>query len=154
MHLSHLGPASCIFHILNSSMFTVGSNWPNGPESSVTLPGYPQESGIHIWRVGITDDCDPCLLVWQEILHFSQHVKQSKYIKCKIFINIKTKYTIQCKLDKYSLFTTKTYESFFLLTKSNPLQLYSRSDKQIKGIRSDRESAWRTLYRRLYRGCT
>ena len=29
--------------------------------------------------------------------------------------------------------------------KSNPLKLYSRSDKQIQGIRSDRQSAWRTM---------
>ena len=30
-------------------------------------------------------------------------------------------------------------------SKSNPLWLYSGCDKQIQGIRSDRQSAWRTM---------
>ena len=31
------------------------------------------------------------------------------------------------------------------MKRSNPLPLYSRSDKEIQGIRSDRQSAWRTM---------
>ena len=34
--------------------------------------------------------------------------------------------------------------------KSNPIWLYSGSDKQIQGIRSDRQSAWRTMDRDLW----
>ena len=40
MHLSHLGPASCIFHTLNSSMLTVGSDCgPMGQRAQVLFLG-------------------------------------------------------------------------------------------------------------------
>ena len=47
--------------------------------------------------------------------------------------------TIRLKAYKH-----KTIQVWFL---SNPLQLYSGSDKQIQGIRSDRQSAWITMNR-------
>ena len=74
MHLSSLGPYSCVFHFLSSSVLTVGSGcnlmaarWAG----IVLLPVCPQGSEIHFWRAGIPEDWCPCWLIWQEVLHFS-----------------------------------------------------------------------------------
>ena len=39
----------------------------------------------------------------------------------------------------------ENHEVIQVWLKSNPLQLYSESAKQIQGIRSDQQSAWRTM---------
>ena len=38
--------------------------------ADIFLPGCPLGSEVHIRWAGITDDGDPDLLIWQEILHF------------------------------------------------------------------------------------
>ena len=43
----------------------------------------------------------------------------------------------------------KTTNTIQVWPKSNPLWLYNGSDKQIRGIRSDRQSVWRTMDRDL-----
>ena len=71
-HLSYLGPVSC-FHILSflSSGLTVGIGCSLGA-GILLLPKFPQSSPAHhcggcsrwwLWH--------PCLLIWQEIFHFS-----------------------------------------------------------------------------------
>ena len=76
MHLSHLGPASCVFHILSSSVLIVGSSCSL---MAASLHRYSSPSWMllglknshlqnwHGWGMW-----NPCLLIWQEILHFSE----------------------------------------------------------------------------------
>ena len=71
MHLSYLGPVSCIFHILSTSRCR---EWlqPNAadPRSS-SLSWLPWRAGIRWW-------CwHPCLLIWQEIFQFSPFREES-----------------------------------------------------------------------------
>ena len=56
MHLSNLGPVSCIFPQCSP---TGSSCWITG----IVLPGCSWGSEIHIWRAGITDDSD-ILVYW------------------------------------------------------------------------------------------
>ena len=76
MHLSSLGPASCdlIFHILSFLLTTIGSgssSWwlLDGCQiAGIVLPGLVNSHFMDwnpwwLWH--------PCLLIWQEMLHFT-----------------------------------------------------------------------------------
>ena len=75
MHLSYLGPASCVLHILSSSVLIVGSSYSlmaaslHKYSSSWMLLGL-RNSHLEDWNGWWM--WNPCLQIWQEILHFSE----------------------------------------------------------------------------------
>ena len=54
---------------------------------------------------------------------------------------------LYCKIQTYIEESRENHYTIQLWPKSNPLQLYSGCDKYIQGIRSDRQSAWRSMGR-------
>ena len=78
MHLSCLGPVSCVFHILPhlplapqcSPQGVASASWlPDSRYCSSWAPSGLRNSHLRGWNC-----CwlwHPCLLIWQEILHFS-----------------------------------------------------------------------------------
>ena len=95
MHLSYLSPVFCVFHILSSSVLTVGSGCSlmAARLHRYFLPSWVTlGSGIHIWRARITD------INMKEIFHFSP----SYYRILRVFvpyINFKfLHWNILCKL--------------------------------------------------------
>ena len=56
-------------------------------------------------------------------------------------------WTPYCKTQTYVEESRENHKAIQLWPKSNPLWLYSGSDKEIQGTGSDRQSAWRTMDR-------
>ena len=54
-------------------------------------------------------------------------------------------WTAYCKIKTSIEASREKHKTIQVWPKSNPSQLYSENDKQIQGIRSDRQSAWRTM---------
>ena len=65
MHLCYLGPVSCIFHPLSSSVLTIkrGCSLVDARSHRYSSSLVPLGSGIHIWRARITNDCE-ILVYW------------------------------------------------------------------------------------------
>ena len=74
MHLSYLGPVPCVFTCRVSSGLTLGGGCSlMVARRQVFFPSWvPSGLTSSHWRAESTDDCDIlCLLIWQEIFHFS-----------------------------------------------------------------------------------
>ena len=85
MHLSYLGPVSCVFTSWVSSGLTLGSDCSTmAARWQVLFPSWvPSGLASSPWRAAsTTDDCDIlCLLIWQEILHFSLVIVHFKFFQ-------------------------------------------------------------------------
>ena len=81
MYLSYLGPVSCVFTTWVSSGLTVGSGCSlTAARWQVFFPFWVS-SGLtgSCRRAATADECDIlCLLIWQEIFHFSMERRKGK----------------------------------------------------------------------------
>ena len=70
--LSFLGTVSCVFHILSSSMLTVGSGWSlvaaRSHRYSFWVPFGLRNLHLEIWNSWLLSNS--CLLIWLEVFHF------------------------------------------------------------------------------------
>ena len=90
MHLHSLGPVSCVFHILSSSVLTAGS----GCSLMATKLGrYSSPSRVplglrnsHLKGKNLWWLWHSCLLIWQEIFHFSTHIYHT-YVLYGLYIS-------------------------------------------------------------------
>jgi len=86
MHLSYLGPVSCVFLFWVSPGLTIG----NGCSLTAArwqeffLSWVPTVLNGSRWRAAITSDCDiVCLLTWQETFYFSKWCWENWTATCK-----------------------------------------------------------------------